>query len=98
VKKLEPKPYDVHVLVCEGKDCAKAGAKDLAKGVRKALHAEGVAVRVSRTACQDLCKHACVVGYEGPRGRWWGRAGPDDAGKLARKIATRCAREEERGG
>ena len=44
---------------------------------------------MSRTACQDLCKHACVIGYEGPRGRWWGRAGPDDAETLAKKIAKR---------
>jgi NADH:ubiquinone oxidoreductase subunit E len=98
VKKLEPKPYDVHVFVCEGKDCAKAGAKDLAKGVRKALRDEGVAARVSRTTCQDMCKHACVVGYEGPCGRWWGRAGPDDADKLAKKIAKRLGDAGETAG
>ena len=89
MKKLDPTPYDVHVFVCDGKDCAKAGAKDLAKGLRRSLRGRGVPHRVSRTACQDLCKHACVVGYEGPRGRWWGRAGPDDADKLAKKIAKR---------
>lgn len=98
MKKLEPKPYDVHVFVCAGKDCAKAGAKDLAKGVRKALRSEGVAVRVSRTACQDLCKHACVIGYEGPRGRWWGRAGPGEADGLAKKIAKRLGGEGQTAG
>lgn len=91
MKKLEPKPIDAHVLVCQGKDCAKHGASDLAKGLRRALKKLDAPCRVIRTDCLDRCKHRCVVGYEGPQARWWGGAKPDDAKRLAEKIAKRVS-------
>lgn len=92
MKKLEPKPIGDPVLVCQGKDCAKHGASDLAKGLRRALRKLDVPCTVIRTDCLDQCEHRCVVGYEGPRARWWGGADPGDAQKLAEKIAKRHGR------
>ena len=91
MKKLEPKPIDAHVLVCQGKECAKHGASDLAKNLRRALKRADVPCRVIRTDCLDRCEHRCVVGYEGPRARWWVDADPDDAKRLAKKIAKRLS-------
>jgi len=92
MKKLQPKPYRAHVFVCDGKDCARRGARELAKELRHELHAREAGCRVSRTACLGQCSQRCVVGFEGPGGRWWGGARPDDAPKLAKKIAKRLAR------
>lgn len=89
MKKLEPKAYSGHVLVCEGKHCGRDGGRDLARALRRDLRQRGVRCRVSRTACLGQCKRSCVVAYEGPKGRWWGEATPDDAGRLGKKIAKR---------
>ncbi len=92
MKKLDPKPYRGHVFVCEGKDCAKHGARDLSKALRHELRARDADCRISRTACLGQCAKRCVVGFEGPGGRWWGGARPGDAPKLAKKIAKRLTR------
>lgn len=89
MKKLKPKPYEGHALVCTGKHCGKKGGADLAKALRRELRTCQVPCRVTRTTCLGQCKACCVVAFEGPKGRWWGKAGPDDAEKIARKIAKR---------
>ena len=92
MKKLKPKPYDGHLLVCNGKHCCKRGGSELAKSLRRELRRRNVPCRVSRTQCLGQCKLSCVVAFEGPGARWWGNAAPDDAGTIAKKVAKKIAR------
>lgn len=91
MKKLTPKPYDAHVLVCHGSKCSKNGAAKVKAGLQKTLKASGHAVRVSRTTCQGFCKYGCVVALEGKKTKpkWWGEISPEDSDALSRKIAKR---------
>lgn len=91
MKKLKPKPYDAHVLVCHGSKCSKRGAPSVKSSLQKSLKAEGHAVRVSRTTCQGFCKHGCVVALEGKKAKpkWWGEVAPEDTDALRRKIVKR---------
>lgn len=89
MKRLEPKAYRLHVLICKGKDCTRQGADDVAKSFRRVLKQQGAKeVRLTRTYCLGQCKHACVIAAEGPKAkrRWWGSVTPDDAVKLAKKL------------
>lgn len=89
MKKLSPKPYDGHALVCRGKDCEKRGGGELAKSLRRELRKRGSPCRVTRTHCLGQCKRGCVVAFEGPKARWWGEASSDDAAEIAKKIDKR---------
>ena len=86
MKKLKPKRYDAHVLVCHGSKCSKQGATKLKADLQRDLKANGCAARVSRTTCQGLCKHGCVVGLEAKKALWWGRVDYEDIPKLSKKI------------
>jgi len=93
MKKLKPKPYDAHVLVCHGSKCSKRGAPKVKAGLQKTLKSEGHVVRVSRTTCQGFCKHGCVVALEGKnvKPKWWGEVAPEETDALSRKIAKRLS-------
>ncbi len=90
VKKLEPNPYRVHVLICRGQSCLKSGSDAVAKAFRsevKTLGAKGI--RTSRSFCLGQCGKSCVVVAEGPKGkrRWWGKVNPKGARRVAKKLA-----------
>lgn len=72
MKELEIKPYDAHVLVCQGSKCSKHGGKEIYKELRHHFKHEHLPVHVSRVACFDECKQACVVVVEGQRSTWFG--------------------------
>ncbi|MGB3682813.1 MAG: (2Fe-2S) ferredoxin domain-containing protein [Rubrobacteraceae bacterium] len=64
--------YDSHVLVCEGGDCKKRGAKDTRRALKDGLRAAGMNgdVRVDCVDCLGFCKHGPnVVVY--PSGTWY---------------------------
>lgn len=64
--------YDSHVLVCQGGDCKKRGAKDTRKALKSELRAAGMNgdVRVDCVDCLGLCKHGPnVIVY--PSGTWY---------------------------
>lgn len=77
------------VLVCSGKDCKKAGAKDIARGANKALRTAGLgkSSKVLRTKCTGHCKRApvlCVM----PAGDWIADMNVDDSiATLERALA-----------
>lgn len=77
------------VLVCSGKDCKKAGAKDIARGANKALRNAGLgkSSKVLRTKCTGHCKRApvlCVM----PSGDWIADMNVDDSiATLERALA-----------
>ena len=51
------------VLICNGSDCKKGGAKDLKKCARKVVREEGArkSTMFIRTKCAGLCKQGPVV-------------------------------------
>lgn len=64
--------YEAHVLVCQGGDCKKRGAKDTRKALKGELRAAGMNgdVRVDCVECLGLCKYGPnVVVY--PSGTWY---------------------------
>ncbi len=64
--------YDSHVLICQGGDCKKRGAKDTRKALKSELRAAGMNgdVRVDCVDCLGLCKHGPnVIVY--PSGTWY---------------------------
>jgi NADH:ubiquinone oxidoreductase subunit E len=74
VKELELKPYDAHVLVCQGSKCSKHDSKEIYKELRHHFKHEQLPLRVSRVDCFDECKQACVVVVEGKDTTWFGEA------------------------
>lgn len=64
--------YDSHVLICQGGDCKKRGAKETRKALKSELRAAGMNgdVRVDCVDCLGLCKHGPnVIVY--PSGTWY---------------------------
>ncbi|WP_249755634.1 (2Fe-2S) ferredoxin domain-containing protein [Microvenator marinus] len=59
------------VLVCQGKDCKKNGAKDVLCGVKSALKDLGAhrETMIVKTKCTGQCKKAPVMGIQ-PHGVW----------------------------
>jgi (2Fe-2S) ferredoxin len=76
--KAKVRDYDAHVLVCQGGDCKKRGAKDTRKALKNELRAAGMNgdVRVDCVDCLGLCKHGPnVIVY--PSGTWYLGLGED---------------------
>ncbi|CAN5494450.1 hypothetical protein BH24DEI1_BH24DEI1_01050 [soil metagenome] len=92
MKKLEPRSYRVHVLICRGKSCREEGSEEVARALRGEVRRLGAHdIRISRSFCLGQCSRSCVVAAEGPKGaRWWGEVSPKAARKLAAKLAKRA--------
>ena len=62
--------YKHHILICEGKRCAKAGSKSLAHDLRTILKVLGLSsgeqrIKISRTLCAGACRNfSTMVIYE----------------------------------
>lgn len=56
---VKVRDYESHVLVCQGGDCKKRGAKETRKALKSELRAAGINrdVRVDCVGCLGLCKH-----------------------------------------
>lgn len=62
--------WPVLVLVCNGSDCRKAGAKKLRKRADAVLRQRGMKrCPVAKLECTNLCKRAPVVSIQ-PANRW----------------------------
>lgn len=69
---VKVRDYESHVLVCQGEDCKKRGAKNTRKALKSELRAAGINrdVRVDCVDCLGLCKHGPnVIVY--PSGTWY---------------------------
>jgi (2Fe-2S) ferredoxin len=65
------KPYQRHIIACNGKDCKKAGGgKGLLKALRKLLGKEARYTKCSRVKCLGACKQAPVM-IVYPDGVWY---------------------------
>ena len=58
--------YKHHILICEGKRCAKAGSKNLAHDLRSILKAMGLStgeqrIKISRTMCAGACRNRSTM-------------------------------------
>lgn len=72
MSRAKVRDYDAHVLVCQGGDCKKRGAKDTRKAFKSELRAAGMngEVRVDCVDCLGLCKQGPnVIVY--PSGTWY---------------------------
>ena len=81
---VKVRDYDAHVLVCEGGDCKKRGAKATRRAIKDEVCSEGMLgdVRIDTTNCLGLCKHGPnVVVYDGAAkaGTWYLGLGKTDA-------------------
>ncbi len=74
------------VLVCNGSDCKKKGAKSIAKAVKRAAKSEGEfrATHIVKTKCNGFCKQAPIVGFS-PGNQWLTETDEDDAVEAFRK-------------
>lgn len=53
------------VLVCNGSDCKKKGAKGIRKALKRASKDEGIfrSTHICKTKCNGFCKAAPIVGF-----------------------------------
>jgi NADH:ubiquinone oxidoreductase subunit E len=75
------------VLVCNGSDCKKKGAKSLRKALKKAAKDEGVfrSTHICKTKCNGFCKGAPIVGFS-PANEWLMKTDEDEACEVFRKL------------
>lgn len=68
------------VLVCEGSDCKKNGAKAVRKALKSHIKARGVrkSVLLLKTKCTDHCKRGPICGFQ-PANEWLAGATPSSA-------------------
>jgi len=65
------KPYQRHLIACNGKDCKKAGGgKKLLKAIRKLLGKDARYTKCSKVKCLGACKQAPVI-IVYPDGVWY---------------------------
>ena len=92
MKKLDPRPRDLHLFVCHGNRCTRRGAPLVRRELSRALARLGLKTKTSRTSCQGRCKEGCIVFVERPRPGLWGAVRVGDVERLARKLARRVRR------
>lgn len=74
--KKSTQPWSTVVLVCDGSDCKKAGAKGLRKAAHKSVKDHGADAIVLRFDCADLCDDAPVACVQ-PANEWLAPCSPD---------------------
>lgn len=84
-----------HLLVCQGKNCRKAGAKSLYKALNKELDSRGLKkkIQTTKTKCLEQCKDKCVV-IDYPEGTWYRKRSAADAGGLIDRIVEEGSSED----
>ena len=73
--------YKHFIFVCKGKDCKKAGAKDVEKAFEKSIKEHGLnkTTKVFECACTNRCKEAPVAVVNN---HWIVRINPDHTDQL----------------
>ena len=81
------------VMVCDGSDCKKKGAKGLQRRAKGALKGHGLSKssKVLKVGCTGNCKKAPICGVF-PRNTWIGNADEDDL----EALIERCVNEMQR--
>lgn len=87
-----PAVFDHSVFVCTGGDCAKAGAKKIAKRLEREFKDRGLRKKahVFRMKCTGYCKLAPVVAVQ-PGGCWMTREEPS---AVVAKVLARVQGED----
>lgn len=77
------KKISAHVLVCKHKTCAKQGAKESTRELKRALKDEDLRdrVMVTKVDCLDQCGRGPVVVIY-PDGVWYGSVDAQDAREI----------------
>ncbi len=71
------------IFICQGKDCRKAGAKQLVKEVKQLKKDKSLkSVQIVKCKCLDRCKFAPSVVYEE---NWFGQIKPKDLPQILKK-------------
>jgi sirohydrochlorin cobaltochelatase len=91
------KKISAHLLVCKHKTCAKQGAKESARELKRALKETDLRdkVLVTKVDCLDQCGHGPVVVVY-PDGVWYGGVDAQGAREIivqhvaGGRVATRC--------
>jgi NADH:ubiquinone oxidoreductase subunit E len=75
------------VLVCNGSDCKKKGAKNLRKALKKEAKSQGVfrSTHICKTKCNGFCKAAPIVGFS-PGNVWLSNTNEDEACEAFRAL------------
>lgn len=84
-----------HLLVCQGKNCRKAGAKSLYKALNKELESRGLKkqIQTTKTKCLEQCKDKCVV-IDYPEGTWYRKRSADDTEEMVDAILEKHPPED----
>jgi (2Fe-2S) ferredoxin len=72
-----------HLLLCNGKNCKKAGAKAFHKAVEREISSRNCkqTIQTTRTRCLERCKDKCAA-VDYPAGTWYRNLTEDDAAEL----------------
>ena len=79
----DPEAIEHLLIICNGSDCKKKGAKEIGKAARKTLKQLGVRKQtmVMRTKCSGLCKKAPVVALQ-PENLWLTKTTPKEVSEV----------------
>lgn len=79
--------YSHHIFICHGSKCAKNGAEEIRSTLRKTLKSQGLKAKISKTSCQSLCKHGCIVFAQAKDEQYaWQEVRQKDIPTLATKL------------
>ena len=75
------------LLICNGKDCKKRGAKELRKAARSKLREMGKrrSTHIVRTKCNGFCKIAPVVSIQ-PQNVWLSETDEEEIQRVIEEI------------
>ncbi len=75
------------LMICNGKDCKKRGAKELRKAARSTLREMGKrrSTHIVRTKCNGFCKIAPVVSIQ-PHNVWLSETDEDELQSVLQEL------------
>lgn len=84
-----------HLLLCQGKNCKKAGAKAVHKAIQKEVEQRGLekTVQLTKTKCLEQCKGKCMA-VDYPEGTWYRNLTAEDAGSLLDSMMSKDVNED----
>ncbi len=92
--KIKDAPGKGCVLVCNGKDCKKAGSGKVRKSLEEAFDKAKLRVEVFKTGCQGRCSRAPVA-LLWPQGKACMELSPGDAGEIVEMMGGKGKKRED---
>ncbi|MFN7249999.1 MAG: (2Fe-2S) ferredoxin domain-containing protein [Anaerobacillus sp.] len=86
----------LHLLICNGSSCNKAGAEQLTQAIRKEIADRSLdcSIHTTRTLCNGRCHDKCVV-ISYPDGHWYKEMTSEDASPLIERLLMKNCLEEK---